>query len=430
MQTTKLKTKKIKLSHRIRGRVANKICYRNAVALYSEVNETFVSYNQNSFVFAPFSKYRKLSPIIKWPGGKEQELKHIAPNLPTAIRNYFEPFVGGGAVYTALQAQKMFINDRSDELINLYKMLASKNKTFFLALNEIAHNWNLLEKVTYDNKNYFIRLYKQYSADKIVFSTLSNSIYEFVLKNAEQFNGMFSTVFNFNIQNFLKEINRNLVEKINRMKKIEMKKNTLPDNDILDNIETALKSAFYMHFRHIYNNLKKYNVNKAFSTAIFLLIRNFAYSGMFRYNSKGEFNVPYGGIGYNRKDFAKKIHYLQSKELHQHLSKTVIENVDFEDFLEKYMPTKDDFIFLDPPYDTEFSTYAKNDFTKNDQKRLANYLINRCNANWMLIIKNTDFISDIYNSNKLNIKPFNKKYLVSFMNRNDKNVEHLLITNY
>ena len=430
MQTTKIKIKKTVSRNPRKQYVSKKPIYEATTVLHGEVNETSINYNQIGFKFAPFSKYRKLSPILKWPGGKEQELKHIAPNLPTAIRNYFEPFVGGGAVYTALQAQKMFINDRSDELINLYKMLASKNKTFFLALNEIAHNWNLLEKVTCDNQNYFIRLYKQYSADKIVFPTLSNFIYEFVLKNAEQFNGMFSPVFNFNIQNFLKEINRNLVGKINRMKKIEKKRNTLPDNDILDNIETALKSAFYMHFRHIYNNLKKYSVNKAFSAAIFLLIRNFAYSGMFRYNSKGEFNVPYGGIGYNRKDFAKKIHYLQSKELHQHLSKTVIENVDFEDFLERYMPTKGDFIFLDPPYDTEFSTYAKNDFTKDDQKRLANYLINRCNANWMLIIKHTDFISGLYNSNKLNIRPFSKKYLVSFMNRNDKNVEHLLITNY
>ena len=92
------------------------------------------------------------------------------------------------------------------------------NKTFFLALNEIAHNWSLLEKVAYDNKNYFIRLYKQYSADKIAFPTLSNSIYEFVLKNAEQFNGMFSAVFNFNIQNFLKEINRNLVGSVGKIK--------------------------------------------------------------------------------------------------------------------------------------------------------------------------------------------------------------------
>ena len=90
----------------------------------------------------------------------------------------------------------------------------------------------------------------------------------------------------------------------------------------------------------------------------------------------------------------------------------------------------DDFIFLDPPYDSEFSTYAKNEFTRKDQERLANYLINHCKAKWMMIIKNTDFIFDLYNDNGLNIQSFEKTYLVSFMNRNDKNVEHLLITNY
>jgi len=82
------------------------------------------------------------------------------------------------------------------------------------------------------------------------------------------------------------------------------------------------------------------------------------------------------------------------------------------------------------PYDTEFSTYAKNEFTKNDQKRLANYLTKKCKAKWLMIIKNTEFIYSLYCNKGLNIKSFEKMYLVSFMNRNDKNAEHLLIRNY
>ena len=80
-------------------------------------------------------------------------------------------------------------------------------------------------------------------------------------------------------------------------------------------------------------------------------------------------------------------------------------------------------------YDTEFSTYAQNEFGKNDQIRLANFLKNT-NAKFMLIIKNTDFIYNLYNVKGLYIKSFDKKYLVSIKNRNDKNVEHLIITNY
>ncbi len=81
-----------------------------------------------------------------------------------------------------------------------------------------------------------------------------------------------------------------------------------------------------MHFRHIYNNTKKYKINNAFKSAIFLFIRNFAYSGMFRYNAKGEFNVPYGGIAYNRKNFQKKVDYLRTEELKSLLDNTIIEN--------------------------------------------------------------------------------------------------------
>jgi DNA adenine methylase len=51
-------------------------------------------------------------------------------------------------------------------------------------------------------------------------------------------------------------------------------------------------------------------------------------------------------------------------------------------------------------------------------------------ANFMLIIKNTDFIFDLYNKTGIYIKSFDKKYVVSFKNRNEKDVTHLLITNY
>ena len=151
---------------------------------------------------------------------------------------------------------------------------------------------------------------------------------------------------------------------------------------------------------------------------------------MFRYNKAWDFNVPYGWIWYNNKNFSKKIDYLKSEEVFNHLKDTTIENNDFEDFFKKNKPKTNDFIFLDPPYDSEFSTYDQNTFDREDQKRLADYLIKECKAKWMIIIKNTDFIFDLYNNKDLNIQSFDKKYLVSFMNRNDKDVQHLLIKNY
>ena len=378
----------------------------------------------------PNIKTERLSPILKWAGGKEQELKYIHPNIPKKIKNYYEPFIGGGAVYFSLHTEKLFINDKSDELISLYNSITSKDEKFFNVVNEMIHNWGLLEKIIENNSKLFIDKYVSYSQNKTDDATVKNWLTSFVLKHSEEFNGMFDTTFNVNIHNFLKEINKNIANKMKRMKKIEIDRGTLPENDILDNMESALKSAFYMHFRHLYNNIEKYKINDSFATAIFFFIRNYAYSGMFRYNKSGGFNVPYGGIGYNRKNLAKKVAYLQSEELIAHLKKTTIDNLDFEDFFKKNKPKKDDFIFLDPPYDSEFSTYAQNEFTREDQLRLANYLIDECKANWMMVIKNTDFIYGLYNKKGIYISSFDKKYLVSFQNRNDKKAEHLIITNY
>jgi DNA adenine methylase len=76
----------------------------------------------------------ELSPILKWLGGKEKELKYIIPSLPNSINSYYEPFVGGGAVYTAINAEKYFINDKSTELIALYNNISNDNRNIFLML--------------------------------------------------------------------------------------------------------------------------------------------------------------------------------------------------------------------------------------------------------------------------------------------------------
>jgi len=107
-----------------------------------------------------------------------------------------------------------------------------------------------------------------------------------------------------------------------------------------------------------------------------------------------------------------------------------MQNKDFYDFMKSQNTSENDFIFLDPPYDTTFSAYDKNEFTKNDQVRLAHYLINETNCKWQLVIKNTEFIHGLYEKEGIKIKYFDKSYNVSFMNRNDKKTEHLLITNY
>lgn len=374
-----------------------------------------------------------MKPFIKWAGGKEKELNIILDNIPKSYERYIEPFVGGGAVYFALNNPNSVINDKSDELINLYKFIQSGNKEFITKLEELFHNWTLLEKIIDNNSDELLNLYKSYCDEKVRDNNLkikyNDKICDFIIHNSEAFNGILSNNFNIRIDNFIHEIQKNLLSKINRMCKISDARGGLNDSNILENIEAALKSAFYMHFRYLYNNRDDLNISKEFSSAIFYFIREYCYASMFRYNKNGDFNVPYGGISYNRKDFNKKIDYVKSDAIRKYMNKTLIYNMDFESFCNNIDLTEKDFIFLDPPYDTEFSTYAKNDFTKSDQVRLANYL-KTTKAKFMLVIKNTDFIYNLYNVNGFYIKSFDKKYLVSFQNRNNKDVEHLLITNY
>ncbi len=372
-----------------------------------------------------------MKPFIKWAGGKEKELPIILENLPKDYDRYIEPFVGGGAVYFAINSTKSIINDKSDELINLYKFIQSENKEFFTKIKELFHNWTLLEKVIENNSTELLDLYKSYynekTKDKSLKDKYHKKIYAFVMKHKEEFNGVLNSNFNIRIDNFTDEIQKNLLSKISRMCEISKTKGKLLDDNILENMEASFKSAFYMHFRYLYNNKDELNISSEFASAIFYFIREYCYASMFRYNKQGKFNVPYGGISYNKKDFSKKIDYITSKNIRNYMSETKIYNVDFERFCDSIKLTEKDFMFLDPPYDTEFSTYARNDFSKDDQIRLATFL-KGTKAKFMLVIKNTDFIYNLYK--EFYIKSFSKKYLVSFQNRNNKDAEHLIITNY
>ena len=257
----------------------------------------------------------------------------------------------------------------------------------------------------------------------------TGAIMGFIDDNKREIERVLNDKFKWHRDILIRECHKNLKRKITRMKKIEQQKGRLPEQDIFANIETAFMSSLYMYYRYLYND-KVTCHESPLSASVFLFIRNYAYSGMFRFNSSGDFNVPYGGIGYNSKNLKSKLDHYNDKNVIKKFHQAKICCMDFEDFLKTNKPKKDDFVFLDPPYDTDFSTYDKNIFSKDDQKRLADYFCDECQANWMLIIKNTPFVLSLYDKKDLHIRSFDKTYSVSFMNRNNRSAEHLLITNY
>ena len=367
---------------------------------------------------------KNLSPILKWAGGKEQELKYILPNMPQNFVRFIEPFVGGGATYFSINNHDKVINDKSEELINLYNDVKYRNSNLVSKLQNLQNSWQNLECILADNIKYFENTYLKYKNSKLKKDDLKENLKSFLIKNKENFYNILDKDLQKQYSIFEKELLRNISSKFIRMAELENKKGNLSENDVQENFECALKGSFYMFIRALYNK------NQTQNSEYFYFIREYCYSSMFRYNSNGEFNVPYGGISYNRKNFQRKIDSIKSAELQKHFVNTDIYNLDFEDFLNKIKLTKNDFIFLDPPYDTDFSSYVNNSFDKADQERLANYLINNCPAKFMLVIKNTEFISNLYSNKGLYIDSFDKTYMVSFKGRNNRNCEHLIITNY
>ena len=63
-------------------------------------------------------------PILKWAGGKTQMLKELLPKVPSSYGRYIEPFIGGGAMFFALQPENAIIADSNPELINMYRQVA------------------------------------------------------------------------------------------------------------------------------------------------------------------------------------------------------------------------------------------------------------------------------------------------------------------
>lgn len=284
----------------------------------------------------------------------------------------------------AFNAEYFFINDKSSELINLYKFISEKDESFYKWANGIASAWK--NTFAYASLISLETLFISFRNNEIAVKELKNKIENFVKENEQSILNNLPNIFTMNRNTFISEVKTNFTRKLQRMKKLEIEKWMLSDEDVKANIETAFMSALYMYFRNLYND-REIQRNTELYTALFLFIRNYAYSGMFRYNDAGEFNVPYGGASYNSKTLAEKFDYYQSEKVLNKFSHTKIDNLDFEDFFRQNEPKENDFVFLDPPYDSEFSTYAQNNFTKADQARLAKYLCNECKAKWMMVIK-------------------------------------------
>ena len=197
-------------------------------------------------------------------------------------------------------------------------------------------------------------------------------------------------------------------------KRFEELKTQFPDKHIKDGNE-----EFYYCLRDMYNGIAE----KQYSDALlYYFINKTAYSGMIRYNSKGEFNVPFGRY----KNLNTKTVSLEHSLL---LQKTSLYNGDYSAIFE--LSQNDDFIFLDPPYDCVFSDYGneihKDGFMESNHRKLAQDFRNLgCPA--LMVIGKTPLTEDLYKS--FIVAKYDKKYAVNIRNRFKAEASHLIIVNY
>ncbi len=80
---------------------------------------------------------RKMSPVLKWAGGKTQLLEQIAARMPAEYNHYYEPFVGSAAVLFSIAPAQAFINDVNEQLVNLYVQLKNAVESVIAKVNEM-----------------------------------------------------------------------------------------------------------------------------------------------------------------------------------------------------------------------------------------------------------------------------------------------------
>jgi DNA adenine methylase len=143
--------------------------------------------------------------------------------------------------------------------------------------------------------------------------------------------------------------------------------------------------------RHFYRARTRFNellaANEKTSeeaAALFYYLNRTGYNGLCRFNRKGEFNVPFGRykkIGYAA-DFSKYAPIFARWEFR---------SVDFE-----AVPLeRDDFVYADPPYDVEFTSYSQGGFSWDDQVRTAEWL-SKHKGPVILVNQATESIRDLY----------------------------------
>ena len=126
-----------------------------------------------------------VAPFVKWAGGKRQLIPQIRERMPEKYNDYYEPFVGGGAVIFDLLPANALINDINKTLINTYRTICNEPDDFLKEVNRLDNDmWE-------DGKKYYYTIREHYN-DKLMRSEYDVELAAlFVFINKHCFNGLY-----------------------------------------------------------------------------------------------------------------------------------------------------------------------------------------------------------------------------------------------
>lgn len=149
------------------------------------------------------SKKQLIAPVLKWAGGKRQLLDTLIPLVPRDYSVYCEPFVGGGALFFALQPQSACINDVNHELIRVYTVIKNDVDALIEQLKQFQNNKDQFYEIrSWDrNKDKYTHLSDIEKAARIIYlnKTCFNGLFR--VNASGEFNVPFGNYANPNIVN-------------------------------------------------------------------------------------------------------------------------------------------------------------------------------------------------------------------------------------
>jgi DNA adenine methylase len=318
-----------------------------------------------------------IQPLIKWPGGKTEELSYIRPHIQPsqASSRLIEPFMGGGAVFwNRPEGMGLIAGDISPGIVALHQFVRDENSGFRSILNSLLRLWEASDiRTSLD------------AAENIMAGSgcWLNSFY------------------------------------ITSKTKFESR-------GVSENRDAHFrKKASYLWARHLLNSGLNDDV---LNTGLFWFVRELCYGAMFRTNRRGAMNVPYGGMSYDGKNLRTKFSQAWDEKRIQNLRGADIAIRDFSETMS--LTRSEDVVFLDPPYDSPFSSYDGNLFGRTDHERLAQAISDLPpKTKWVMAIARTPMVEELYvkHPRVREIFSFEKIYRTNIKGRYDRSALHYII---